>query len=357
MKITISQAKNLSKNILHKLGFCKEETSAITESLIEAELVGKPTHGLIRLVTVKKLVENGELKSNAEGILIKKETGNSLHIDGNFRPGWSVIYKSLDLAFRKIKKVRVLAVGIKDMAYASGYIGGYARKATEKDLIFIGFNNSSGGLVPYGARKELWGTDPITVGIPAKKIPVILDMASSKISWGKLLVAKQEGRKLEKGVAIDKDGNITTDPVRAMEGGLLPIADHKGSGLAFIVELLAGALTSSRVGYAVEGGWGCFYILIDPTIFRPIKEFKKDVSAAISELKNAPKMRGFEEIYFPGERSQKLRIQHFQEGKFEISNSLYELLEDCLDEVETVKLTKEKKGKGIPLTKIIAKRK
>jgi L-2-hydroxycarboxylate dehydrogenase (NAD+) len=96
-------------------------------------------------------------------------------------------------------------------------------------------------------------------------------MASSQITWGDLLVAKNAGKEIKEGAAIDGEGNLTTDPGKAMEGGLLPFFGRKGSGLAFIVELLGGALTGSRVGNNVAGGWGSFYILIDPTLFRPLK--------------------------------------------------------------------------------------
>ena len=117
-----------------------------------------------------------------------------------------------------------------------------------------------------------------------------------------------------------------------MKGGLLPIAGHKGSGLAFIVELLAGALTGSRVGYSVPGGWGTFYILINRALFRPIDKFKDDVETAIKELKNAPKADGFDEIYFPGERSQKLREENLKAGEIEVSDQLIQNLKLLIKE-------------------------
>lgn len=95
------------------------------------------------------------------------------------------------------------------------------------------------------------------------------------------------------------EGELTTDPEEAMEGGLLPIAEHKGSGLGFIIELLAGALTSSHVGYNVKGGWGSLFILINPTILRDLNEFKNDVTSAITELKSLPRAKGVDEIYYP----------------------------------------------------------
>lgn len=302
----------------------------ITKNLIDGELVGRKSHGLVRLPAIKRNINSGKISTTKEDIVVVKDTPTSLLIDAKNKPAFIAIYKSLNLAIKKARKSGVATVGIQNAAYCSGLIGSYARKAASKDLIFIGFNNSPGGLIPYGAKKDLWGTNPLTVGIPTHNNPVILDMASSKITWGDLLIARQEGKKIKKGVAVDKDAKPTTDPEKAMEGGLLPIAKHKGSGLAFIVELLAGALTGSRVGYAVEGGWGTSYILINPALFRPLEQFKADVETAIKELKNAPKAKGFDEIYFPGEQSFNKKKAGLESGELEISDNLYSELQELL---------------------------
>lgn len=322
MKMKITDAEQLAKDTLTKLGFTANDASLITKNLIEAELAEKKTHGLIRIPAIKKQVEKGKISTKSDEPQEISQTSTSLHLDGKNKPGFIVIYQSLEQAIQKAKEAGMVSVGLKDVGYASGYIGAYARIATDNNLIFIGFNNSAGGLIPHGSKKELWGTNPLTIGVPTNDDPVILDMASSMTTWGDLMVSKQEGKKLREGVALDGDGNPTTDPEKAMEGGILPFAGHKGSGLAFIVELLAGALTGSRVGYSVEGGWGTFYILIDPTVFRSIQEFKSDVSKAIDELKNAPKANGVSEIYYAGEQSNKLRKSHLESGEIEISDAL-----------------------------------
>ncbi len=330
MKIKIDEAKQLSNKILRKIGFSDGDSHLITQNLIDGELTGRKSHGFVRLPAIKRNVEGGKLSTTHEEIEIVKETNSSLLINAKNKPGFIAIYKSLEKAIPKAKESGIVVVGIQDAEYCSGYIGSYATHAASNDLIFIGFNNSPGGLVPYGSKKELWGTDPITVGIPTNDVPVILDMASSKITWGELMVAKQEGRKIREGAAIDKDGNPTTNPEEAMAGGLLPIAEHKGSGLAFIVELLAGALTGSRVGQSVNGGWGTSYILINPAIFRPIEKFKRDVEIAIKELKNAPKAEGINEIYYPGEQSEKRKNENTKSGEIEINDNLHTALQEIL---------------------------
>ncbi len=318
----ISEASDLSGKILAKLGFRLEEVELITQNLIEAELVEKKTHGLVRLISIASLVVAGKITVNDQDIALISEHKAALHFDGKYKPGFYAIYKSLEKALSKVKETGILAVGIKDLAYASGYIGDYARLATEQNLIFVGFHNSPGHLIPFGSSKDLWGTNPITIGVPAYGAPVILDMASSKSTFGNLLVAKNEGKILAEGVAVAKNGEPTTDPNEAMLGGLLPIAGHKGSGLAFIVELLAGGLSNSRVGKAVEGGWGSFYLLIDPTLFRNIEDFKNDVQKAIDELKNAPKAHGVKEIFFPGEQSFLNRQKNLATDQIEVSEKL-----------------------------------
>lgn len=329
MNIEISKAREISNSLLIRWGFSQEEAEFITENLIEGELADKKTHGLVRLLYIQKKLDGEPNLSSLDNLKILSETPTSLHIDGDSKIGLGVLYKSLDLAFNKVKQSKLLAVGIKNVGL-TGYIGAYARKATDNDLIFLGFNNSPGGLIPHGSLKDMLGTNPLTVGIPSKDIPVILDMASSIKTFGDLLVAKNEGKSISEGVAVNAEGKVTTDPSEAMKGGLLPFAQHKGSGLGFIVELLGGALTGSRVGYDVSGGWGSFYILIDPTLFRPLDDFKADVSSLINELKNSPKMQGFDEIYFAGERSHKIREKYLKSGEVEISDKLYSDLQGLL---------------------------
>lgn len=326
MQVTIKQARSESLRILSSYGFSKQQALLTTNNIIEAELVGKPSHGLVRLPAIKDQLEKGSVSLAAKDFEVLNESANHLHIDGRFLPGFYLMYKSLEIALSKAQG-KIFSVGIKDGGYASGYIGAYAREAAENNMIFIGFNNSTGWTVPYGSTKGTWGTNPVTVGIPATHGPIIFDAASTKISIGDILVAKSSGKKIKDNAAMDKDGNITTDPMAAYEGrSVLPIADHKGSGLAYVVELLAGALTGSRVGYSVPGGWGSFYILLDPTIFRALEDFKNDVAASIEELKSLPKKAGVVEIFYPGEQSLKLRKKHMELGSLEINDQLWETL-------------------------------
>ncbi len=205
MKIPTNKATHLSLNILQKLGFSKKDSELITQNLVDGELTGRKSHGLVRLPAIKRNIDRGKISTTHDDIEFIKKTNSSLLVNAKNKPGFIAIYKSLDRAMKMAKKSGVVVVGIQDAAYCSGYIGSYATKAAENDLIFIGFNNSPGGLIPHGSKKELWGTDPLTVAVPTNNIPVVLDMASSKLTFGDLLVARTEKKQIKKGVALDKD--------------------------------------------------------------------------------------------------------------------------------------------------------
>lgn len=328
MEITIKQATKLSSEILAIFGYSVEEASVITDILVDADISGKASHGLVRLLRMKTMIEDGRVEVSNREIEIVKETSQSILVSGKKKTGFYVVPKALDLAMEKMRKNKasIFCCGVCNTSPAAGMIGYYARKAVKKDLIYIGFHNSVRALIPFGAKKSLFGTNPITIGIPSTNLPVIWDCSTTKINVGTILVKKAQGEKLPEGVALDKEGNPTVDPCVAFEGGfahLLPIAGHKGSGMAMMVELLAGALVGSSIHEDKQWLWGSFGILIDPTMFGNINDFKENVDQTITDLKALPKANGFDEIYYPGEKSQKLRQANIEKGSFELSETIY----------------------------------
>ena len=332
MRLKIYEVNEIIIQFISRLGFSPEEASLISENFLDAEISGKQSHGLGNLLWFQRAVSikgssGYDVNINPEEIKITKETPVSLHIDGRHKTGHLVIRKGLELAFEKIKTSSIVLVGLHNTAPSTGYLGFWAKKATEKNLIFMSWNNSNGRNAPFGSTQRLYGTDPITIGIPTNGTPIILDMATSKITVGQLMNYQRDKKELPLESAIDAEGNDTTDAEIAwVEGALLPFGGYKGSGLTFIAEILAGALTGSRVGYSVPGGWGTFFILFDPTIFRPLEEFKKDIDIAINELKTSKKRTGVSEIFYPGEKSQKIRQTNLDNGYIDVDESLIEQL-------------------------------
>lgn len=320
MTLSLNEARSLSTSTLLRKGFDVYEAKLITDHLLDAELCGRKSHGLIRIPRLKNInMDNSKPE-------ITKETDNMLHVDGRNHTALTVLPWSIEKAIIKIKSSGICVIGTYNTAGPSGRIGYFGKMATDQDLILIGFNSSPAGLTPHGSRESLLGTNPLTIGISCsnKDLPVILDMASSKMTYGDVLMHKTLGIPLPAGVSVDEKGDPTTDPEKAINGSQLPFENHKGSGLALIVELLAGPLVKT-----VRHGWGSLFILIDPNIFLPINEFKQKVDEIISEIKNSKKQSGLTEIYYPGERSGKLRLKNLESGTIDLPDTLVEQIKAC----------------------------
>lgn len=332
MEISIDKARALSVQIFEKFGFSNADAKMATEVILAGDMAGKPSHGLVRLVNMKNMINDGRVIVSQAKCEIIKETVNSILVDGKGKPGFMVVPLALEKALEKMRdlKVGIVCGGATNESPAVGMIGYFARKAVEKNLIYLGFHNSMSYLVPHGAKKAVWGTNPITIGVPSTLGPVIWDCSSSKISVGEVVIAKRDGKKLVEGVGLDKDGNRTTDPCAILSGGILPFAGHKGSGMAMVVELLAGALIHSSIRPDSQWKWGSFFILIDPTMFGDINTYKQEATKSIEMLKAAPKADGVDEILYPGEQSDRKYKNALKTGMIVISQSVYDELNAML---------------------------
>jgi len=221
----------------HKLS--NSHASICANALINAELVGAPTHGLSRLKMycdrINKKVINPKPK-----IKIKKISQSIAHIDADNSIGFVAADIGIKHAINNAKKTGFGLVGIKKSGHY-GLSGYYAEQAVKKNLIAFCFTNAPPAIAPHGAKKSLFGTNPICFGTPtSSKVPFILDTSVSVINRGKIRVAARSGKKIPEGVALDKNGKPTTDAKKALAGVQLPIAGFRGSGLAWMVDILSG---------------------------------------------------------------------------------------------------------------------
>ncbi len=214
---------------------------------------------------------------------------------------------------QKCKKNGIGLVAIKKSSHY-GLSSFYAEQAVKKNLIVFCFTNAPPALAPYGAKKSLFGTNPICFGAPTGKIPFIFDASASIINRGKIRIADKLGLKIPEGVALNKSGKVTTNAKQALLGTQLPIAGYKGSGLAWMVDILSGILTgSSHSGktrdpfedFSGPQNVGHLFLTINPKIF-PKNNFIKEMKKSIKLVKKLPKAKGFSSILFPGERKNKI---------------------------------------------------
>ena len=295
------------KNIFKKHKLSSSHAKICADALINAELVGAPSHGLSRLKMycdrINKKVINPKPK-----IKIKKISQSITHIDANNSIGFVAADIGIKKAISNAKKTGIGLVAIKNSGHY-GLSGYYAEQAVKKNLITMCFTNAPPAIAPHGAKKSLFGTNPICFGTPtASKIPFILDTSVSVINRGKIRVAARTDKKIPEGVALDKFGKPTTDAKKALSGVQLPIAGFRGSGLAWMVDILSGVLTGGNHGGKVKDPFddfsgpqniGHLFIAIKPNLF--IGNYNERIKENIKRIKKLPKIKGVKEILYPGQ--------------------------------------------------------
>ena len=291
--------------IKHKLN--KDHAKISAQALINAELVGAYGHGLSRLKMycnrIKKKLINPKPK-----IKIKKISNSISLIDADD----SIGFVSADIGIKKAifnaKRTGISIVGIKNSGHY-GLSSYYAEQAVKNNLVTMIFTNAPPAVAPHGSLKSLFGTNPICFGCPTgSKIPFILDTSISMINRGKIRFAAANNKKIPYGVALDRNGKITTDAKKALKGVQLPIAGFRGSGLAWMVDILSGVLTGSNNAGKVKDPFddftgpqnvGHLIITFKSNLF--INNFKKSIKNNIKIVKKLPKIKGVKKILYPGE--------------------------------------------------------
>ena len=299
------------KKIFIKHDLSKKHSEICANYLIKAELVDAKSHGLTRIKMycdrLKKRLINPRPK-----IKIKKISSSICHINADNSIGFVSADIAIKQAIKNAKKTGIGLVAVKKSGHY-GLSSFYAEQAVKKNLIVFCFTNAPPALAPYGAKKSLFGTNPICFGVPTGKVPFILDASTSIINRGKIRRANKLGEKIPYGVALNKSGKITTNAKEALLGTQLPIASFKGSGLAWMVDILSGVLTGSSHGGKTKDPFddftgpqnvGHLFITINPNIFVG-KNFMKEMKKNIKLVKRLPKAKGFSSILYPGERKNK----------------------------------------------------
>jgi len=322
-----NKLKKLITKIFIKHRLSKKHALICSEALVNAELVGAPSHGLSRLKMycdrINKKVINPRPK-----IKVKKISQSISHVDANNSIGFVAADIGIKKAIENAKKTGIGLVGIKNSGHY-GLSGYYAEQAVKKNLIAFIFTNAPPAIAPHGALKSLFGTNPICFGTPTNsKIPFILDTSVSMINRGKIRVAARTGEKIPEGVALDKYGKPTNDAKKALAGVQLPIAGFRGSGLAWMVDILSGVFTGGNHGGKVKDPFddfsgpqniGHLFIVIKANIF--VNNFNKNIKENIKRIKKLPKLKGVKEILYPGQNKFKRFKDNFKK-KIKINENI-----------------------------------
>ncbi len=324
MNCPISELKKIVSKALENAGIPSIQASVIMEHAVQAQMDGKATHGV---AMIPKIIEDYK-KSTPSEISVVKDTPVSSLLDGGQLPGVYVATKSMEMAITKAKTIGIGIVG----GYNTGGIGIlaiYMRQAISENMIGLATCNSTGTVLPYGSLNNILGTNPIGIGIPSDPLPIVLDMATSCITFSEIKNAIDKGQQVRPNCIVDENGNPTTDPKMVFKGGVLPFdRSYKGYGLGLAAEILAGPLVNAKAGWnAVKGSWGFIMMAINPEIMVDLDKFKVDVQKLISEIKESRLAEGFTEILIPGEKSFRNMNKCLLSGIIEVDDHIFETIQ------------------------------
>ncbi len=324
------EKKILKKEIIkifRKHGLNNKHASISADALINAELVGAYGHGLSRLKMYCDRIKKKLINPNPK-IKIKKISSSISQIDADNCIGFVAADIAIKTAIHSAKQTGIGMIGVKNSGHY-GLSGYYAEQATKKNLIAMIYTNAPPAIAPHGSLKTLFGTNPICFGAPVgSKIPFILDTSMSVINRGKIRVAARNNKKIPEGVALDKFGKPTTDAKKALSGVQLPIASFRGSGLAWMVDILSGVLTGSNHAGRVRDPFddfsgpqnvGHLFIVFKSNLF--VKNFSKRIKENVRKVKKLPKIKGIKEIVYPGENKFK-RFNVNKNKKIKLSDTI-----------------------------------
>ncbi|MFQ5692874.1 MAG: Ldh family oxidoreductase [Nitrospinota bacterium] len=320
MLLTRDEAFRFLRECLKATGVRPDAAEPSAEQMVEADLRGHASHGLIRLPTLVQGVQKGIVNPDPRvRVLRDRPTGGLLDGDGGY--GAYVGREAMRRAMAKARETGVGVVGVRNAHY-TGLLAYFGDMAAEAGLVAVVASGTPPMVHPWGGRSAVFGTSPLCVSLPGKGHPIVLDMATSQGARGKLLNARKKGDSIPEGWAVDAEGNPTTDPGEALAGALSPFGGHKGSGLAFVLSLLTGPLVGVRPRTSFDPSVfpagitdkGDFFLAFDPELFGPLDRFVEEAERFSEAVRSSPRAPGFEEIRVPGDRAYRTRAERLRTG-------------------------------------------
>lgn len=295
---------------MHKSGLYPDDAELTAEVLVTTDTWGTFTHGTRQLRGLLKNVRAGRLDPKARLEVVEEGPAWAM-VDGHYVMPPATSCRAMELAIKKAQACGIGYVGVKHSSHfgAAGY---YAVMAAQQDMIGLSMCNLDPVMVVPGSRGRTIGNNPVAYAVPAgQEKPVFLDIALSTVAGTKVYAAQVEGKPIPDNWLVDDDGLPTNDPSGfPTRGAQVPMAGHKGYGLAVLVEVLTAVLTGAAITRQVKS-WvldipeptneGHAFIAIDVAAMMPLQVFEDRMEGLIREIREAPKAKGAERIYLPGE--------------------------------------------------------
>ena len=328
--INADKLSDFVRDTFVKAGCSEKEGTRLGESLVGANLTGHDSHGVIRVPRYLQWLADGDFVADRT-IETVIDLPSLAVVDGQYGFGQSTAQQAVEIGVRKAKETGVSVVALRNTGHV-GRVGEWAEQAAADNIVSTHYVNAPSSLLvaPFGSKDRRYSTAPYAVGIPRPgKDPLILDFATSVVAEGKVLVASQGGKALPDNSLVSGDGTIAGDPhflygdyeqsgprdYRKGEGAIRAMGDHKGSGLAFMVEILGGSLTGT--GAPLEGRrWsnGMLSMYVDPDKIDPEGFFPSDVERYLTFFKEARPIEDGGDVLHPGEPELRARATRLTDG-------------------------------------------
>lgn len=305
--------------VIEAFGTPSESARLVGDHLVEANLAGHDSHGVMRLPQYEEHACKGVVKPTAQPSVLRESQAMAV-VDGQHAWGPVVGHFAMDLALQKTRRQMMAAISVRH-AHHVGRVGPYVAKAADQGYVAMVFCNGTGAarVAPWGGTGIRLSTNPIAIGVPTDDDPIVVDFATTAVAEGKVRLAKINGTEVPLGWVVDTEGNYSRDPNVAYEcGALAPLgADqgHKGYCLAAATDILAGLLSGGGCGLMVPHiGNNLLIQVMDPDAFGSAQEFREQLAAYRRYLKSARRRSGVEEILLPGELEAQRREKNLRYG-------------------------------------------
>lgn len=303
-------------------GMTEADAALIAGDLVKANLRGVDSHGVSRIPMYLERLRKGLVNPRPQ-VKVTKVAGAVAHVDGDNGMGFIPSSIAMDTACDIAGEMGIGLVGVHRSTHF-GMGACYALRAIERGYISLIFTNSSPAIAMWGGKTSFLGASPIAAGIPGgQHPPFVMDMAMTVIARGKIRLAAMKGDPIPEGLALDVDGNPTTDAAKAFEGVCLPFGGIKGSVLGTLMDLMSGVLTGANFGGDVKSLYfdhsepqnvGHLFFAIKPDLFMSLTDFGARMDEFYSRIKDLPRAAGVDEILLPGEPEARREAQRRRDG-------------------------------------------
>ncbi len=338
MKIQFEPLRCWVQTIFHSAGCSSTEAERIARRLVEANLVGHDSHGVIRVPSYVQWLKSGKVFADRSMVVVLENEALAV-VDGQFGFGQSIGEQAMALGIEKCRRHGIAVIALRNSGHL-GRIGDWPLLAAEAGLISLHYVNTTGAgilVAPFGGIERRLSANPIAAGVPVTgRAPLLLDISACTMAEGKIRVALNKGVPVPENCILDSQGKPTTDPkvfYGTPPGAILPIAGHKGHGLAIMCEVLAGALTGggcSDPAHADRVVNGMFSIFLDPQAFQKDAAFQAEMQRFIAWVKSSAPATPDGEILMPGEIEDRTKAQRLRDGIELDDTTLSQLRETAL---------------------------